>query len=105
MRWLTKGYREDPHQILQSAMFDVDHNDMVVVKDMEIFSLCEHHMLPFFGKVHVAYIPNGNVIGLSKVPRRSDVFARRLQVQERLTMQIGKPIESAIKPLGCGRIN
>jgi GTP cyclohydrolase I len=88
MAFLTKGYDEDPNKILRGALFDVDYDEMVIVKDIEMFSLCEHHMLPFFGKVHVAYIPKGKVIGLSKIPRLVEVFARRLQVQERLTRQI-----------------
>src|SRR5580658_4502673 len=102
MAFLTKGYDQDPGKILRGAMFDVDYDEMVIVKDIEMFSLCEHHMLPFLGKVHVAYIPKGKVIGLSKIPRLVDVFARRLQVQERLTTQIAETIESAIKPLGVG---
>ena len=102
MQYLTKGYREDPEETLLGAMFDVAYDEMVIVKDIEMFSLCEHHLLPFFGKVHVAYIPQGKVIGLSKVPRLVDVFARRLQVQERLTTQIAEAVESAIKPLGVG---
>src|SRR5579863_8111183 len=102
MAFLTKGYDQDPRQILHGALFDVDYDEMVIVKDIETFSLCEHHLLPFFGKVHVAYIPRGKVIGLSKVPRLVDVFARRLQVQERLTTQIAETIESAINPLGVG---
>ena len=102
MQYLTKGYQENPKEILLGAMFDVAYDEMVIVKDIEMFSLCEHHLLPFFGKVHVAYIPRGKVIGLSKVPRLVDVFARRLQVQERLTTQIAETIESAIKPLGVG---
>jgi len=102
MRYLTKGYEEDPEQTLRDAMFDVAYDEMVIVKDIEMFSLCEHHLLPFFGKVHVAYIPQGKVIGLSKVPRLVDVFARRLQAQERLTTQIAEAIESAIKPQGVG---
>src|SRR3569833_1546659 len=88
MAFLTKGYQEDPGKILRGALFDVDYDEMVIVKDVEMFSLCEHHMLPFFGKVHVAYIPIGKVIGLSKIPRLVEVFARRLQVQERMTRQI-----------------
>ena len=100
MQYLTRGYQEDPEEVLLSAMFDVAYDEMVIVKDIEVFSLCEHHLLPFFGKVHVAYIPCGKVIGLSKVPRLVDVFARRLQVQERLTTQIAEAIESAIKPHG-----
>jgi len=102
MGFLTKGYNEDPMKILRGAMFDVDYDEMVIVKDIEMFSLCEHHMLPFFGKVHVAYIPKGKVIGLSKIPRIVDVFARRLQVQERLTRQIADTIQEAIKPQGVG---
>jgi len=102
MAFLTKGYNEDPMKILRGAMFDVDYDEMVIVKDIEMFSLCEHHMLPFFGKVHVAYIPKGKVIGLSKIPRIVDVFARRLQVQERLTRQIADTIQEAIKPQGVG---
>jgi len=102
MEYLTKGYREDPSKILQEALFEVDYDEMVIVKDVEVFSLCEHHMLPFFGRVHVAYIPNGRVIGLSKIPRLVDVFARRLQVQERLTRQIADSIQDAIEPGGVG---
>jgi len=102
MAFLTKGYDEDPTKILRGAMFDVDYDEMVIVKDIEMFSLCEHHMLPFFGKVHVAYIPNGKVLGLSKIPRLVEVFARRLQVQERLTRQIADAIQDAINPQGVG---
>ena len=102
MQHLTRGYQQDPEQVLVSAMFDVAYDEMVIVKDIEMFSLCEHHLLPFFGKVHVAYIPQGKVIGLSKVPRLVDVFARRLQVQERLTTQIAEAIECAISPQGVG---
>jgi len=102
LAFLTKGYREDPTEILRGALFDEDYDEMVIVKDIEIFSLCEHHMLPFFGKVHVAYIPRGKVIGLSKIPRLVEVFARRLQVQERLTRQIADAIQHAIQPLGVG---
>ena len=102
MAFLTKGYNEDPGKILRGAMFDVDYDEMVIVKDIEMFSLCEHHMLPFFGKVHVAYIPKGKVIGLSKIPRLVEVFARRLQVQERLTRQIADTIQEAINPQGVG---
>ena len=100
LRFLTKGYQEDPEEILNDALFTVHYDEMVIVKDIEMFSLCEHHVLPFFGKVHVAYIPNGKVIGLSKVPRLVDVFARRLQVQERLTVQIAEAIQETIHPLG-----
>ena len=102
MQYLTKGYQENPEETLLGAMFDVAYDEMVIVKDIEMFSLCEHHLLPFFGKVHVAYIPQGKVIGLSKVPRLVDVFSRRLQVQERLTTQIAEAIDKAIKPLGVG---
>src|ERR1700753_554402 len=102
MTFLTKGYQEDPEKILRGAMFDVDYDEMVIVRDIEVFSLCEHHMLPFFGKVHVAYIPKGKVIGLSKIPRLVEVFARRLQVQERLTRQIADTIQEAIDPQGVG---
>jgi GTP cyclohydrolase I len=102
LRDLTKGYREDPEQVLQGALFHVDYDEMVIVKDIEMFSLCEHHLLPFFGKVHVAYIPQGRVIGLSKVARLVEVFARRLQVQERLTVQIAETIQKVIEPLGVG---
>jgi GTP cyclohydrolase I len=100
--FLTKGYREDPKDVLHGALFDVDYDEMVIVKDIEMYSLCEHHMLPFFGKVHVAYIPDGKVIGLSKAPRLVEVFARRLQVQERLTRQIAEAIQEAIHPQGVG---
>ena len=100
--FLTKGYREDPKDVLHGALFDVAYDEMVIVKDIEMYSLCEHHMLPFFGKVHVAYIPDGKVIGLSKAPRLVEVFARRLQVQERLTRQIAEAIQEAIHPQGVG---
>lgn len=102
IEFLTKGYQEDANAILRGAMFDVAYDEMVIVKDIEMYSLCEHHMLPFFGKVHVAYIPDGKVIGLSKVPRLVEVFARRLQVQERLTRQIAEAIHEAIHPQGVG---
>jgi len=101
---LTRGYDEDPTKILRGALFDEDYDEMVIVKDIEMFSLCEHHMLPFFGKVHVAYIPKGKVIGLSKIPRLVEVFARRLQIQERLTRQIADAIQHAIQPQGVGVI-
>jgi GTP cyclohydrolase I len=104
LTFLTKGYSEDPNSILHDALFDVDYDEMVIVKDIEMYSLCEHHILPFFGKVHVAYIPNGKVIGLSKIPRLVEVFARRLQVQERLTRQIADAIQEAIAPQGVGVI-
>ncbi|MGA0374587.1 MAG: GTP cyclohydrolase I FolE [Flavobacteriaceae bacterium] len=102
MKFLTKGYEEDPKQILQSAMFSEDYNEMVIVKDIELYSLCEHHMLPFFGKAHVAYIPNGKIVGLSKIPRVIDVFSRRLQVQERLTEQVLDCINETLEPVGVG---
>uniref|UniRef100_A0A7V4XSE0 GTP cyclohydrolase 1 n=1 Tax=Acidobacterium capsulatum TaxID=33075 RepID=A0A7V4XSE0_9BACT len=102
MKYLTQGYHQEPAGILQGALFDVDYDEMVLVKDIEMFSLCEHHMLPFFGRVHVAYIPNGKVVGLSKIPRLVEVFARRLQVQERMTRQIAEAIQDAINPQGVG---
>jgi GTP cyclohydrolase I len=102
MQHLTRGYQEDPEQLLRGALFTVTYDEMVIVKDIEMFSLCEHHMLPFFGKVHVAYIPNGKVIGLSKIPRLVDIFARRLQIQERLTTQIAETIQRVIEPQGVG---
>ncbi|MCB0544842.1 MAG: GTP cyclohydrolase I FolE, partial [Saprospiraceae bacterium] len=97
---LTQGYRQDAAAILRSAMFTEDYIEMVLVKDIEMYSLCEHHMLPFFGKAHVAYIPNGLIVGLSKIPRVVDVFARRLQVQERLTLEIRDIIQETLQPLG-----
>ena len=100
MQFLTKGYQEHPEAILRSALFEEDYRQMVVVKDIDFYSLCEHHMLPFFGKVHVAYIPNGRITGLSKIARVVDVFARRLQVQERLTTQIKDCIQNTLDPLG-----
>lgn len=100
MQYLTQGYHQDAATIIKSAMFKEEYSEMVVVKDIELYSLCEHHLLPFFGKAHVAYIPNGYVVGLSKIPRVIDVFARRLQVQERLTDQILHAIDSTLKPLG-----
>jgi len=102
MQFLTKGYNEDPEALLKKALFHVSYDEMVIVKDVEMFSLCEHHMLPFFGKVHVAYIPNGRVIGLSKVPRLIELFSRRLQIQERLTTQIAETIQKVIEPQGVG---
>ncbi|MFI5319562.1 MAG: GTP cyclohydrolase I FolE [Myxococcota bacterium] len=99
-RFLTKGYGEDPITILNNALFDVTYDEMVVVKDIDFFSLCEHHLLPFFGRAHVAYIPNGKVVGLSKIPRLVEMFARRLQVQERLTMQVAETIEKVLAPKG-----
>ncbi len=100
LQFLTHGYNADPEQILRSAMFAEEYREMVIVKDIELYSMCEHHMLPFFGKAHVAYIPNGYIVGLSKIPRVVDAYARRLQVQERLTSQIKDCIQNTIKPLG-----
>jgi GTP cyclohydrolase I len=100
LRYLTSGYQKDADQLLNGAMFDVAYDEMVIVKNIEVFSLCEHHMLPFFGKCHVAYIPNGKIIGLSKIPRLVDMYARRLQVQERLTTQIAETINTKISPKG-----
>lgn len=100
MQFLTHGYDLDPKKILESAMFHDEYKQMVIVKDIEVFSLCEHHLLPFFGKAHVAYIPNGKIVGLSKVPRVVDAFARRLQVQERMTTQIRDCIQDTLKPVG-----
>ena len=100
--YLMKGYKEDPETLLKNALFTVTYDEMVIVKDVEMFSLCEHHMLPFFGKVHVAYIPNGKVIGLGKIPRLIEIFSRRLQIQERLTTQIAETIQKAIEPQGVG---
>jgi GTP cyclohydrolase IA len=100
--FLTRGYSEDPEAMLKKALFTVTYDEMVIVKDVEVFSLCEHHMLPFFGKVHVAYIPNGKVIGLSKIPRLIEIFSRRLQIQERLTTQIAETIQKVIQPQGVG---
>ncbi len=99
---LTKGYKEDAEAMLKKALFTVTYDEMVIVKDVEMFSLCEHHILPFFGKVHVAYIPNGKVVGLSKIPRLIEIFSRRLQIQERLTTQIAETIQKAIEPQGVG---
>ena len=100
MQFLTQGYNQDPAEILKSAMFEESYNEMVIVKDIELYSLCEHHILPFFGKAHIAYIPNGHIVGLSKIPRIVDVFSRRLQVQERLTEQILDCINDTLKPQG-----
>ena len=104
LQFLTKGYKEDPVKILNSAIFNEKYDDMIIVKDIEIFSMCEHHMLPFFGRCHVAYIPDGRVIGLSKIPRLVEIFARRLQVQERLTHQIAHTLYDVLKPRGVGVI-
>jgi GTP cyclohydrolase I len=100
MGFLTNGYKENPSEILRSAMFTESYSQMVLVKDIEIYSLCEHHMLPFFGKAHIAYIPNGHIVGLSKIPRIVDVFARRLQVQERLTDEIKDCLQDTLNPKG-----
>lgn len=101
MQFLTHGYDLEPAEILKSAMFEEDYSEMVIVKDIEVYSLCEHHLLPFFGKVHIAYIPSGNIVGLSKFARLVDAFARRLQVQERLTHQILNCIQDTLKPQGA----
>lgn len=100
LQFLTSGYQMDAEKILRGAMFKEDYKNMVIIKDIELFSVCEHHVLPFFGKAHIAYIPNGYIVGLSKIPRVVDVFARRLQVQERLTDQIKNCIQDTLKPLG-----
>lgn len=100
MQFLTQGYDIDPKEILKSALFHEEYSEMVLVKDIEVYSLCEHHMLPFFGKAHIAYIPNGTIVGLSKIPRVVDAFARRLQVQERLTIEIRDCIQETLNPLG-----
>jgi GTP cyclohydrolase I len=102
LRYLTSGYQQDPEKVLNGAMFSVRYDQMVLVKDIEVYSLCEHHMLPFFGKCHVAYIPDKKVVGLSKIPRLVNMFARRLQIQERLTSQIATAIQQKIAPLGVG---
>ena len=102
MDFLTRGYTQSVEEVLHGALFDVDYDEMVMVRDIEFYSMCEHHLLPFFGKAHIAYIPNGKVVGLSKLPRIVDVFARRLQVQERLTQDISEAIEAAIHPQGVG---
>lgn len=99
-QFLTQGYQQDAAEVLRSAMFSEDYREMVLVKDIELYSLCEHHMLPFFGKAHIAYIPHGKIVGLSKIPRVVDIFARRLQVQERLTEQIRDCIQDNLQPLG-----
>jgi GTP cyclohydrolase I len=104
MKFLTHGYDLDPNAILNSAVFEEEYSEMVIVKDIEVYSMCEHHMLPFFGKAHVAYIPNGRIVGLSKIPRVVDAFARRLQVQERLTTQIRDCINDTLSPAGVGVI-
>ena len=100
IRFFSEGYGQDPQKILNNALFDVDYDEMVIVKDIEFFSLCEHHLLPFFGRAHVAYIPNGKVVGLSKIPRLVEMFAKRLQVQERLTMEVAETLERVLHPKG-----
>jgi GTP cyclohydrolase I len=102
LSFLTQGYERDPVEIVNDALFAVSYDEMVIVRDIEVFSLCEHHMLPFYGKAHVAYIPDGKVLGLSKVARLVDMFARRLQVQERLTVQVAQTIQDVVKPRGVG---
>jgi GTP cyclohydrolase I len=102
MRFLTEGYAKDPREILNDALFEVSYDEMVVVKDIDFYSLCEHHLIPFFGRAHVAYIPNGKVVGLSKIPRLVEMFARRLQVQERMTTQVAETIEEVLRPKGVG---
>ncbi len=102
MAWLTRGYAEDAHSVVGDAVFEETHENMVMVRDIELYSLCEHHLLPFFGKAHIAYIPDGRIVGLSKLPRLVDVFSRRLQVQERLTDQIASAIEEVLAPRGVG---
>ena len=104
LKFLTRGYTMDVNSVLHNALFDVEYDEMVIVKDIEFFSMCEHHLLPFFGKAHVAYVPNGKVIGLSKIPRLVDVFSRRLQVQERLTTEVADAIDEAIHPQGVAVI-
>ena len=100
LRFLTNGYEQDPEAILNGALFEVSYDEMVIVKDIEFYSLCEHHLLPFFGRIHVAYVPNGRVVGLSKVPRVVEMFSRRLQVQERLTTQVATTLEQVLEPKG-----
>jgi len=102
MKWLTQGYRSSAEAVIGSALFEEEHDNMIMVRDIELYSLCEHHMLPFFGKAHVAYIPNGRIVGLSKIPRIVDVYARRLQVQERLTEQIAEGLCRVLNPSGVG---
>jgi GTP cyclohydrolase I len=102
LTWLTRGYQMDVQDVVGDAVFAEEHHSMVMVRDIELYSMCEHHMLPFFGKAHIAYIPNGKIVGLSKLPRIVEVFSRRLQVQERLTEQVAAAIEDALKPMGVG---
>lgn len=100
LKWLTKGYSEKLEDVVNDALFDSDNSDIVLVKDIDIFSMCEHHMLPFYGRAHIAYIPDGKVIGISKLPRIAEIYARRLQIQEQLTVQIAEAVEQVIKPKG-----
>ena len=102
LRFLTQGYEQDPVAVLNNALFDVSYDEMVLVKDIDFYSLCEHHLIPFFGRVHVGYIPNGKVVGLSKLPRIVEIYARRLQVQERFTMQLAETLEQVLAPRGVG---
>ena len=102
LTWLTRGYALDPRQVIGDALFEEEHESMIMVRDIELYSMCEHHMLPFFGKAHIAYVPNGRIVGLSKLPRIVEVFARRLQVQERLTEQVAGAIEDVLAPHGVG---
>jgi GTP cyclohydrolase I len=102
MRFLTSGYKQDVMEILNGAIYEEPYEDMVIIRDIEFFSMCEHHLLPFFGKVHIGYLPSGKIIGLSKLARLVDVFARRLQVQERMTVQIGSALEQVLNPVGLG---
>ncbi len=105
MRYFTSGYRQDPIAILNNALFDVSYDEMVMVKDIEFYSLCEHHLLPFFGRIHVGYVPDGKLVGLSKIPRLVEMFARRLQVQERLTTQIAETLEDVLEPKGVAVVS
>jgi GTP cyclohydrolase I len=102
LRALTEGYAKDPAEVLSSALFEVGYDEMVLVKDIDFYSLCEHHLIPFFGRVHVAYVPDGRVVGLSKLPRLVEIFARRLQLQERMTTQIAETLQSVLRPRGVG---
>jgi GTP cyclohydrolase I len=104
LKWLTKGYAEQLDDVINDAVFDSDNDDIVLVKDIDIFSMCEHHMLPFYGKAHIAYVPDGRVIGISKLPRIAEIYARRLQIQEQLTVQIARAVEQAVRPRGVAVI-
>ncbi len=104
LKWLTKGYSERLEDVVNGAIFETDNSDIVLVKDIDIFSMCEHHMLPFYGKVHIAYVPDGKVIGISKLPRIAEIYSRRLQIQEQLTTQIARAVEQAVQPLGVAVI-